>query len=59
MDRFDVCQSNPCLNNGKCVSPLPGVFRCSCLPGFKGTYCEQSLAVCDFTTCLNGGKIEI
>jgi len=56
--RFDVCQSNPCLN-GVCVSPLPGIFRCTCQPGYMGNYCEITQFVCDYTTCLNGGKFEL
>lgn len=35
----DPCYSMPCFNDGKC-SVLNSRFKCDCLPGFHGTYCE-------------------
>jgi hypothetical protein len=39
----DVCQSNPCLNNGNCVRNAnihDGSYRCECPIGYIGTRCE-------------------
>ena len=33
------CDSNPCLNNGKCVAK-PNSFNCTCPEGFIGNRCE-------------------
>lgn len=34
---------------------MPGTYRCSCKPGYKGDFCEESVFICDSRTCLNGG----
>lgn len=36
------CSSNPCLNNGTCVS-VQNVYRCQCVTPFYGERCEQCL----------------
>ena len=43
-----------CQNNGRCVNGLisPGRFDCDCVPGFAGTYCEQS-STADLSLCLS------
>ena len=37
------CQSNPCMNNGKCTD-LPAIFsyKCECPVGFTGVNCETT-----------------
>jgi hypothetical protein len=54
-EKFDVCASNPCGLHGRCVSPLPGLFRCNCDKGWQGTFCQQQLVLCDSISCLNDG----
>lgn len=35
----DPCFSMPCFNGGKCLQD--GIkFKCECVPGYYGTYCE-------------------
>jgi len=34
-----MCDRNPCENQGTCVEEVNG-FRCECLDGFEGKYCE-------------------
>nr|XP_008516383.1 PREDICTED: coagulation factor X [Equus przewalskii] len=38
----DQCDSNPCLNEGKCKDGL-GEYTCTCLEGFEGKNCELSM----------------
>lgn len=45
---IDVCQmSQPCLNNGKCVSDLKRTdgYRCECVFGYTGDSCEKSTPI--------------
>ena len=35
-----VCDSEPCLNGGGCISLAEGLYRCECLPGFTGGTCR-------------------
>ncbi|XP_052868798.1 cadherin-related tumor suppressor [Anopheles cruzii] len=37
----DSCRPNPCLYGGLCVSLKPG-YRCSCVDGRYGRYCEKT-----------------
>jgi hypothetical protein len=32
---FDLCSTNPCLNNGTCVQTIK-IYICKCENGFKG-----------------------
>jgi len=48
------CQSNPCLNNGKCVDLPFFQFRCECPTGFSGPSCER-LDTCSTSPCGPGG----
>lgn len=48
-----LCEGR-CLNGGTCA----GLEKCTCTPGYTGTYCESSVAdACD-PPCLNGGVCE-
>jgi len=48
------CQSNPCLNNGKCVDLPFFQFKCECPTGFSGPSCER-LDTCATSPCGPGG----
>ena len=45
---LDVCQSNPCQNNGTCAEVINS-FTCQCMPGWTGTKCETGKQIC----CIN------
>ncbi len=36
----DVCQVNPCLNGGKCISQKGTDYRCMCPDTFFGLNCQ-------------------
>ena len=36
----DACKPNPCIN-GKCSSPEPGEFMCTCDEGYGGELCDK------------------
>ena len=36
----DMCNPNPCLNNGECVINEDNVRECKCIPCFEGALCE-------------------
>jgi hypothetical protein len=42
----NVCNSQPCLNGGKCVQTDVSSWRCECPAGFDGTICELDARVC-------------
>ncbi|CAM1327799.1 Uncharacterised protein g9589 [Pycnogonum litorale] len=35
---IDECQTNPCINGGRCVDGINS-FRCECAPGYTGSTC--------------------
>ncbi len=38
---LNQCQSNPCLNGGKCFYSInSNRFLCKCVEKWNGTYCE-------------------
>jgi hypothetical protein len=41
----DGCASQPCKNNGICVSSSGGGYTCQCLTGFEGPTCEQGRSI--------------
>ncbi|XP_069128762.1 sushi, von Willebrand factor type A, EGF and pentraxin domain-containing protein 1-like [Argopecten irradians] len=47
------CFNDECQNGATCTFREFG-FRCECLPGFEGTYCETATDECDGNPCLNG-----
>ncbi|CBY34307.1 unnamed protein product [Oikopleura dioica] len=57
-DQCNVCASNPCKNDGKCLnsSSSPFSFQCICPKGFKGNTCEQQAIAdpCADSPCFNG-----
>lgn len=40
----DKCTTNPCVNNGKCISGI-GHHVCECSNGFHGINCEIPIAI--------------
>ena len=38
---FQACDSNPCLNGGKCIDMTNGKYSCDCADGWKGDQCES------------------
>ncbi|XP_075232242.1 cubilin [Lycorma delicatula] len=54
---YDPCVPNPCQNNGNCTK-LPGLaahqtymypapqFKCTCLYGYTGIYCDSTIREC-------------
>lgn len=51
--QIDKCQSQPCLNGGRCHAYTDG-FTCMCLPGFQGHRCEINTDECQEQPCRNG-----
>lgn len=37
----ELCQVNPCLNNGTCVQANQTSYTCECAPNFYGKNCEK------------------
>ena len=40
MFSVDGCSSDPCLNDGKCVTVVAGSYVCQCIKGRTGLLCE-------------------
>lgn len=51
--QIDECQSQPCLNGGRCHDDAEG-FACICLSGFQGHRCEINTDECQEQPCRNG-----
>lgn len=49
----NLCQPNPCMNDGKCLLNETGQFECKCKPPFNGRLCEENDA-CKADPCKNG-----
>lgn len=51
----NVCERNPCRNQGVCHSWITNkaFWNCSCLPGYRGWLCDE--VYCYPGYCLNGG----
>jgi len=55
----NLCAYNPCQNEGVCIriqQNKDDLFRCLCLPGFEGKFCEEQFNACDSLVCHNGGS---
>ncbi|KAH9368821.1 hypothetical protein HPB48_004320 [Haemaphysalis longicornis] len=51
----DACASEPCHNNGTCMSGQGGSFACSCTPEWTGATCDEPRQSCEDTLYgLNG-----
>lgn len=51
---MDFCLSQPCYNNGTCLSQL-NTFACQCQINYKGIYCQTLIDPCENNPCLNNG----
>ncbi|XP_037806370.1 protein crumbs isoform X4 [Lucilia sericata] len=52
---IDECESNPCLNDGKCTD-LVGSYKCNCNnTGFEGDNCEIDIDECAMSVEYCGG----
>jgi len=62
-----ICSPNPCDNGGVCSNDN-NIFKCTCQPGWLGTFCHQAAltaaptgptttvnTLCDHNPCTNGG----
>ena len=54
---INECESNPCLNDGRCVD-LNNAYRCDCAgTGFEGDHCQYNVNECaaEVNPCFQGG----
>ena len=51
---MNVCNPNPCLNQGVCVQSGSSIASCNCSANYFGFLCEY-LNPCRINPCLNGG----
>ena len=53
-----LCDPDPCQNGATCTERLHSngteYFNCDCLPGYKGTICDEDINECDPDPCQNG-----
>ncbi|CAF4304153.1 unnamed protein product, partial [Adineta steineri] len=54
---FNTCESNPCMNDGKCSNQGNGLFTCVCSAGYSGSDC--SVPHCINDSCFNDGIYSI
>ncbi|XP_033112664.1 MAM and LDL-receptor class A domain-containing protein 1-like [Anneissia japonica] len=47
---IDKCASNPCQNGGTC-SQSSSQFKCACVPGWTGLYCQLDIQECRSDPC--------
>ncbi|CAH1245919.1 NOTCH1 [Branchiostoma lanceolatum] len=52
---INECDSNPCLNGGRCTQGTPGTYGCTCTVGWTGNNCEQDVDYCAVNPCWSGG----
>jgi hypothetical protein len=38
-----ACPTNPCVNGGTCQMTTATTYRCNCVVGFTGTFCETRI----------------
>lgn len=41
---YTLCATRPC-HRGTCVAQSPSKFTCHCPEGYRGRYCEMTLAI--------------
>ncbi|KAL0979574.1 hypothetical protein UPYG_G00186790 [Umbra pygmaea] len=49
----DMCQSQPCLNQGTCQD-MWNLFNCSCVQGWEGKFCQRDTDECASSPCIHG-----
>lgn len=58
LDPIDLCLSNPCYNNGSCISQL-NKYSCQCPVTARGVFCQEKVDPCEKNPCENNGTCEI
>ncbi|KAL7869267.1 hypothetical protein AOLI_G00132550 [Acnodon oligacanthus] len=58
-DDTDMCDPNPCFNNGTCETGSDGPFTCICPRPFKGRKCQDVEDVCKNVNCRHGECVRI
>ncbi|XP_037400282.1 hyaluronan-binding protein 2-like [Pygocentrus nattereri] len=58
-DDTDMCDPNPCFNNGICETGSDGPFTCICPRPFKGRKCQDVEDVCKNVNCGRGECVRI
>ncbi|XP_072523531.1 hyaluronan-binding protein 2-like [Salminus brasiliensis] len=58
-DETDMCDSNPCLNNGTCETGIDGPYKCTCPRPFIGKKCQDVENVCKNVKCGQGECVRI
>lgn len=51
----DLCSSNPCFNNGTCMSSGASI-TCFCPQGYGGSLCQHDIDECSSQPCQHAGK---
>ncbi|XP_072523574.1 hyaluronan-binding protein 2-like [Salminus brasiliensis] len=59
LDEEDVCDPNPCLNNGTCDTKTDGHYKCTCPRPFIGKKCQDVENVCKNVKCGKGECVRI
>ncbi|XP_049320566.1 hyaluronan-binding protein 2 isoform X3 [Astyanax mexicanus] len=59
LDEEDVCDPNPCLNNGTCETGTDGHYKCTCPRPFIGKKCQDVENVCKNVNCGKGECVRI
>ncbi|XP_068439563.1 hyaluronan-binding protein 2 [Clinocottus analis] len=57
LDRTDQCDSNPCLNMGRCDLAANGSFRCVCPEPYTGRKCQTVKDLCKNGRCGRGSCV--
>lgn len=57
LTKINLCSSQPCYNNGTCISEL-NEFTCLCPTNTKGIYCQELIDPCESNPCLNNGQCQ-
>ncbi|KAL5010513.1 hypothetical protein ScPMuIL_012818 [Solemya velum] len=50
----EVCDPDSCLNGGFC-HVFAGSYKCACVVGYTGKYCENRVDACVVSPCRNNG----
>ncbi|XP_067902029.1 inactive serine protease PAMR1-like isoform X2 [Heterodontus francisci] len=56
-EEVDVCSSSPCLHDGMCLQLGPVNYKCACLAGYTGKWCEN-MVICRNPAAPINGSVE-
>ena len=51
----DPCSVHECRNDAICIPDGSKAYKCECLTGFEGEFCQNETNECAEAPCLNGG----